>query len=147
MFFFGTFKHNLDDKSRCTIPTSFRDQLGKVVYGTRGLDNCISIYPEDTFINLCQKNASLDDFNETERQYKRVFAFSSSRYEIDKSGRITLTKDHLSRAAINKEVVIVGNYDHIEIWDRERFEEINKLQDDNFEKNAQSIALERRKTN
>ena len=90
---------------------------------------------------------SLDDFNETERQYKRVFAFSSSRYEIDKSGRITLTKDHLSRAAITKEVVIVGNYDHIEIWDRERFEEINKLQDDNFEKNAQSIALERRKTN
>lgn len=145
MFFFGTFKHNLDDKARCTIPTIFRDQLGKVVYGTKGLDSCISIYPEETFMKLCQQNALLDELNPAERQYKRTFFITSSKYEIDKSGRITLTKDHLSRAFINKEVVIVGNNDHIEIWDKDRFEEIDKLQNDNFEINAQQIALDRRK--
>ena len=100
MFFFGTFRHNLDDKARCTIPTSFRDQLGKVVYGTKGLDNCINIYPEETFMKICNSNSTLNDFNSAERQFKRLFFSTSFKYEVDKSGRITLTKDHLSRAGI-----------------------------------------------
>lgn len=147
MFFFGTFRHNLDDKARCTIPTSFRDQLGKVVYGTKGLDNCINIYPEETFMKICNSNSTLNDFNSAERQFKRLFFSTSFKYEVDKSGRITLTKDHLSRAGIDKEVVIVGNNDHIEIWDKETFEKVDEIQNDNYEANAQSIALSHKEEN
>lgn len=147
MFFFGTFRHNLDDKARCTIPNSFRDQLGKVVYGTKGLDNCINIYPEETFMKICNSNSTLNDFNSAERQFKRLFFSTSFKYEVDKSGRITLTKDHLSRAGIDKEVVIVGNNDHIEIWDKETFEKVDKMQNDNYEANAQSIALSHKEEN
>lgn len=144
MFFFGTFKHNLDDKSRCTIPNSFRDQLGKKVYGTKGLDNCINIYPEEAFMRLCQQNALLSDFDPAERQFKRLFFETSFKYEVDKSGRITLTKDHLQRAGIDREVVLVGNNDHIEIWNKTTFEELDTIQNENFESNAQSIAQSRK---
>lgn len=143
MFFFGTFKHNLDDKSRCTIPNSFRTSLGKTVYGTKGLDNCISVYPEEAFMKLCQEVSTLSDLNPYERQYKRLFFETSFKYEIDGSGRITLTKDHLNRANISKEVVIVGNNDHIEIYDKETFEKLDEIQNNNFEANAQTIALSR----
>ena len=119
MFFFGTFRHSLDDKSRCTLPNCFRDDLGKVVYATKGLDNCLNIYPEETFKVLCEKNA---------------------KYEVDKSGRITLSKNHLQIAGINKDIVIVGNNDHIEIWDKDIFEKIDALQNEEFESNAQLIA-------
>ena len=120
MFFFGTFRHSLDDKSRCTLPNCFRDDLGKVVYATKGLDNCLNIYPEETFKVLCEKNAKLN--------------------EVDKSGRITLSKNHLQIAGINKDIVIVGNNDHIEIWDKDIFEKIDALQNEEFESNAQLIA-------
>ena len=140
MFFFGTFRHNLDDKARCTIPTSFRDQLGKVVYGTKGLDNCINIYPEETFMKICNSNSTLNDFNSAERQFKRLFFSTSFKYEVDKSGRITLSKNHLQIAGINKDIVIVGNNDHIEIWDKDIFEKIDALQNEEFESNAQLIA-------
>lgn len=145
MFFFGTFNHSLDDKSRCTLPTRFRDKLGKKVYVTKGFDHCLNLYPEETFIAMAEKNASLDELSPEERQYRRIFFASSMDYDLDKAGRITLTKDHLSRAGITKEVVLVGNNDHIEIWDRAKFEEADQLQDENYEKNAQMIAMNRRK--
>ena len=66
-------------------------------------------------------------------------------YSIDKAGRITLTKEHLMKAGIKKDVVLVGNNDHIEIWDRETYENIDLLQDNNYELNAQIIAENRRR--
>jgi len=145
VFFFGTFNHNLDDKSRCTLPSKFREKLGTKVYVTKGFDHCLNLYSEETFLKLVEKYATLDELTPEERQYRRMFFSSSSDYEIDKSGRITLSKDHLQRASIVKEVVLVGNNDHIEIWDRDHFNEIDKLQEDNFEANAIKIAASRKK--
>lgn len=103
--------------------------------------------PEETFMKICNSNSTLNDFNSAERQFKRLFFSTSFKYEVDKSGRITLTKDHLSRAGIDKEVVIVGNNDHIEIWDKETFEKVDEMQNDNYEANAQSIALSHKEEN
>lgn len=140
MFFFGTFRHSLDDKSRCTLPNCFRDDLGKVVYATKGLDNCLNFYPEETFKVLCEKNAKLNELDSAQRRYQRMFFQTSFKYEVDKSGRITLSKNHLQIAGINKDIVIVGNNDHIEIWDKDIFEKIDALQNEEFESNAQLIA-------
>ena len=98
-------------------------------------------------MKICNSNSTLNDFNSAERQFKRLFFSTSFKYEVDKSGRITLTKDHLSRAGIDKEVVIVGNNDHIEIWDKETFEKVDEMQNDNYEANAQSIALSHKEEN
>lgn len=145
MFFFGTFNYHLDDKSRCSIPARFREKLGQVVYVTKGFDHCLYLFPEETFIEMAKKNAMLDELSPQERQYRRTFFASSMDYSIDKAGRITLTKEHLMKAGIKKDVVLVGNNDHIEIWDRETYENIDLLQDNNYELNAQIIAENRRR--
>lgn len=145
MFFFGTFNHNLDEKSRCTLPSKYREKLGSKVYVTKGFDHCLSLYPEDTFMKIAEQYASLDELSQEERYNRRMFFASSTEYEVDKAGRITLTRDHLQRAGITKAVVLVGNNDHIEIWDRDRYEMIDKDQDENFEKNAQIIAASKKK--
>lgn len=145
MFFFGTFNHSLDEKSRCTLPSRFRGSLGTTVYVTRGYDHCLYLYPEETFLKKAEKYAEFDELSSEERQNARLFFASSSEYLIDKAGRITLTKDHLNRAGITKEVVLVGYNDHIEIWDKDSYYDIDKLQDENFEKNAQMIAASRKK--
>ena len=64
--------------------------------------------------------------------------------KLDKAGRITLTKDHLNRAGITKEVVLVGNFDHIEIWDKDTYYNMDKYSDENFEANAQFISAQRK---
>lgn len=145
MFFFGTFFHNLDDKSRCTLPARFREALGSHVFVTKGFDHCLSLYPEVTFMEMVKQNAALNELSPTERQYRRMFFASSSDYDIDKAGRITLSKDHLLKAGISKEVVLVGNNDHIEIWDKSTYEKVYEEQEQLFEENAKSIAESRLK--
>lgn len=140
VLFFGTFNHNLDDKSRLTLPSKFREKIGSKVYVTKGFDHCLNLYPEDTFLTIADKYSQLNELSPEERQYRRAFFATSCDYDLDKAGRITLSKDQLQRASIEKEVVLVGNNDHIEIWDRKVFEEVDKLQDENFELNAQMIA-------
>lgn len=90
--------------------------------------------------------SSFSELSQEERQNARLFFASSSDYDVDKAGRITLSKDHLARAGITKEVVLVGNNDHLEIWDRNTYYAVDKLQDDNFEKNAQYISAQRKKS-
>ena len=55
MVFFGTYNHNLDDKSRCTLPSRFRDVLGTKVYVSRGYDHCLNLYTEDAFNKKVEK--------------------------------------------------------------------------------------------
>ncbi len=145
MFFFGTYNHNIDDKSRCTLPQKFREKLGSKVYVTKGYDHCLYIYPEETFLKIADEYSSMDELSPEERQNRRMFFASSIDYDVDKAGRITLTKDHLKRANLDKEVVLVGNGDHVEIWSRAQYEDMDKTADENFERNAQIIAASKKK--
>jgi MraZ protein len=144
MVFFGTYNHNLDDKSRCTLPSRFREALGTKVYVSRGYDHCLNLYTEEAFNKKVEKYSSFDELSPQERHNARLFFASSSEYIIDKAGRITLTKDHLNRAGIAKEVVLVGNFDHIEIWDKDTYYNMDKYSDENFESNAQFISAQRK---
>lgn len=138
--FFGTYFYHLDEKSRLILPQKMRDIIGSRCYVTKGFDNCLCLYPEETFIELSEKNARLNELVPEERTYKRTFFASSMDYEFDKVGRITLSKDHLARANITKDVVVVGNYDHVEIWDKDIYSQVSANDDASFEANAQAIA-------
>ena len=140
MVFFGTFSHNLDEKSRLTLPSRFREMLGTKVYVSRGYDHCLYLFTEEAFNKKVEKYSMFDELSPEESQNARLFFASSSEYQIDKAGRITLTKDHLNRASIAKEIILVGNFDHIEIWDKSTYEEMDKLSDANFEANALKIS-------
>ena len=139
MFFFGTYNHNLDDKSRLTLPSKLREKLGGTVYITLGLDKCLYIYPEETFNKLAEELSKYSDFNQDTRGYKRTFFSNSYPCDVDKQGRIQLTKDSLEKCNIKKDVMIIGVEDHIEIWDKERFYQMEEENEAAYENNAAKI--------
>ena len=143
--FYGTYVYRLDEKSLFVLPQKMRDAIGSKCYITKGFDNCLCLYPEETFVALSEKNSRLNDLIPEERHYKRTFFGSSSDYTLDKVGRITLSKDHLQRANIDKDVVIVGNFDHIEIWSKDTYDKISLSDDESYEANAKIIGEKKEK--
>lgn len=139
MFFIGTYYHSLDEKSRVTLPSKLREKLGSSVYINLGLDKCLAIYTEETFNKLVEEISSKSLFNPQVRSYKRIFFANSYQCDIDKQGRIQLNKEIKEKCSIDKDVVIIGIDDHIEIWDTERFAKMEEDNEANYEENASSL--------
>ena len=100
MAFHGTFEHTLDAKNRLTVPSKFRAALAGRVFLVKGLDRCISVYPEDTYSALTQGALSgLNPFSSEARDLKRIVYGGAMDVELDGAGRIMLPAGHLDHAA------------------------------------------------
>ena len=117
--FLGEFEHTIDDKNRLTLPARFREAFegGGVV--TRGMDGCLSVYTRDaweTFVSV--RLEGLDPFSREARQLGRFLFAGATDAEPDKQGRIMLPAPLVKHAKLDREVVVAGVRDHLEIWDR-----------------------------
>ena len=112
----GEHEHTLDDKNRLTLPARLREQLGDRVVVTRGLDGCVYVYAVAEWEQLAQRVGTLDPLSREARTMQRFFFGSGSDVEIDKQGRIVLPANLV--ADLQREVTVLGVYDHLEIWDR-----------------------------
>jgi MraZ protein len=122
MAFRGHFDHSLDAKKRLNVPAKFRDALPSGVVLAKGLEPCVTVWAPDTFETWTESFlANLNPVSPERRKLTRYFAGSSFDAELDSAGRVTLIRPLLEHAGIEKDVVVVGNLDHLEIWDRERW--------------------------
>mgnify|MGYP000205307811 CR=1 FL=1 len=118
--FSGFFVHTLDQKNRVFIPAEFRSKLGTefVVCTPPGSTDCIIIYTFEEWDRYFENLRVL--CKGTTRAYAERIASSSKRCVIpDKQGRITLSADHCAKAHLEKEALIVGVGNRIEIWNPE----------------------------
>ena len=123
MAFHGTFEHSLDAKNRLTVPARFRAALAGKVFLVRGPDPCISLYPEATYSSLTEAALEgMNPFSTQARELKRLFHSTATDTELDSAGRVMLTPRHLEHASIDREVVITGAGDCLELWDRSAWE-------------------------
>ena len=123
MAFHGTFEHTLDAKNRLTVPVKFRAALAGKVFLVRGADPCISLYPEPTYSELTEAALQgMNPFSTQARELKRMFYGNATDTELDSAGRVMLTPRHLEHAGIDREVVITGAGDCLELWDRSAWE-------------------------
>jgi MraZ protein len=122
--FHGTFEHSLDAKNRLTIPVKFRAALAGKVFLVRGVDPCVSVYPEATYTSLTEAALSgLNPFSPQARELKRMLYGNATDTELDSAGRVMLTQRHLEHGGIGgREVVITGAGDCLELWDRSAWE-------------------------
>jgi MraZ protein len=121
--FHGTFEHSLDAKNRLTVPSRFRAALSGKVFLVRGVDPCISLYPETTYTSLTAAALSgLNPFSPQARELKRMLYGNATDTELDSAGRVMLTPRQLEHARIDREVVITGAGDCLELWDRSAWE-------------------------
>ena len=120
--FMGEYQHNVDLKGRLIIPSKFREQLGDRVVVTKGLDGCLYLYSTEAWEAFLGKFGSMNLLSPEDRKLKRYFVAGASECEFDKQGRILLPSSLRNAAGIEKDVVLAGMIDYIEIWDKERWE-------------------------
>lgn len=137
--FFGEYNHNIDDKGRMSIPSKFRDELGEKFYVTKGLDQCLFVFPETEWKNFQEKLTELPLTKSTARKFSRFFYAGAMDYGLDKQGRINITPGLRKHAEIEKEVVIIGVGTRIEIWSKVTWESYNSPDNMNYDEIAEQM--------
>ena len=124
MAFTGTFDHNLDAKNRLTIPSKFRGDLSKGVFLSRAMEHCISLYPTATYTEMADAALAQvrNPLSQQGRELRRILYGNALETELDSAGRVMLTPKFLEHAGIDREVVITGVGDCLELWDRSAWE-------------------------
>lgn len=137
--YFGSFAHNLDDKGRLMIPRKMREELGYKVYIMKGFEGSLSLYDESGYQKLVNEFTRLSFNQQKVRDYLRLQFASTYEMDVDKLGRVQLPAALLTKYSISKEVLVLGIGDHIEVWDKAKYEEYENSIRDNFESIAEEI--------
>ena len=121
--FAGEYKHSIDDKGRLIIPSKIRQEIGKEIIITRGLDGCLFGYPKDTWKKRIEELNSLQYTKKDVRAFTRFFTSGAVTLDFDKQGRINIPNYLSDYASLGKDVVIIGVSDRIEIWSDKAWDE------------------------
>lgn len=135
----GEFHHNIDDKGRLVIPTKFREDLGQEFILTRGIEKCLYVYSKTEWEKLVGKLNTLPFTKKVTRTFTRFFYSGATACEFDKSGRMSITSPLVSYAGLDKECIIIGVNDHLEIWDSKAFEKFMNDNSDIIEDIAENL--------
>jgi len=129
--FIGEYQYSLDLKRRLAIPVKLRDIFKGRAVITKGLDGCLFIYPVEVWDEIAKKLGSLPLGEKKTRQFVRLFLAGASETDVDKQGRILIPRYLSKFANLKKEIVIVGLYDRLEVWNKGSWEKsINKAEKD-----------------
>ncbi len=137
--FLGEYQHALDNKGRITIPARFRELLGERFVATKGLDNCIFLYPLDEWKTIEEKLHALPLTRADARSFVRFFFSGASELELDKQGRTVLSGNLRNYAQIEKDVAVIGVGARIEIWSLDKWERYNESAAASYEEIAEQM--------
>ncbi len=118
----GEYKHKMDQKGRVIIPARFRDELGSQFVATRGLDNCLFVYPMQEWGILEEKLASLPITSKNARTFSRFFFSGATECELDKQGRMSIPANLRDFACLDKQIVIIGLSNRLELWAEDKWD-------------------------
>lgn len=121
--FLGEAKHSLDTKGRVILPSEFRDQLADGAVVSKGLDGCLWIYPRKDFETMAAELYEKAKRGTRERHAARALFGGAKEVVPDKQGRIPIPQALREYALLDRDVFIVGQFTHLEIWDAPRWRE------------------------
>src|SRR5512142_3110141 len=129
--FFGSHHHTIDEKGRLTLPAKWRSELAGGVVVTRGLDECLFIFPKAKFeaiaAEIDEQGIALADA----RAWARYFLGMAADAETDKQGRVLLPQNLRDFAGLDGEVIVIGVVSRVEVWQPERYKQANtKIESD-----------------
>lgn len=118
LMFIGEFSHTIDTKSRLAIPAKFRGALLEGAIVTKGFEKSLFLFTKTEWQKSGEKLANLPFYKSNNRAIARLMLGSAMEVTLDKQGRIILP-DYLKKfAGLRKQIVIIGLYNRLEIWDR-----------------------------
>jgi len=135
--FRGTSHHTIDAKGRIIIPARFRDYIKsdeRAGVMVSAMDGCLLAFPFEEWSKIEEKILSLAETSEYMRQFRRLFIGGAHECPCDKQERILIPPTLRQRAALEKEIALVGVLRHFEIWSLEKLEEQQMALEKNMQK-------------
>ncbi|MBO4399329.1 MAG: division/cell wall cluster transcriptional repressor MraZ [Lachnospiraceae bacterium] len=123
----GKFEHSIDAKGRMIVPSKFREDLGDSFVATLGLDGCLYLFSDAGWEKFTSQLETLPGTKD-HRRAKRYFMANAASCDIDKQGRTLVPAALREQAGIDKDVVLVGMIDKIEMWSKDRFEALDSFE-------------------
>lgn len=117
----GEYRYTLDTKKRLAIPARFRKELGQKVIITKGLDNCLVVYPVKEWKILSEKLSKLPSSRLDARGFARIMLAGAVDVNLDKAGRILIPQYLKKYAVLKKNIVLLGLSNRIEVWDEAKW--------------------------
>lgn len=137
--FMGEYHHSIDNKGRMIVPSKFRDELGEMFIITRGLDQCLFGYPLTEWALIEEKLKGLPLTKKDARAFTRFFFSGATESELDKQGRINIPAPLLQYAKLEKECVVLGVSNRIEIWSKQIWEDYFSQSEESFAEIAENM--------
>lgn len=136
----GEYSHSIDTKGRLIMPAKLKEDIGEKFIITKGLDGCLFVYSQKEWQAFEEKLRTLSTYQRDARALTRFFLAGATECETDKQGRFLIASNLREFAGLEKEVVIIGVLDKIEIWSKDKWlkysEEENMAADEIAEKMA-----------
>ncbi|PJE51021.1 MAG: cell division/cell wall cluster transcriptional repressor MraZ [Candidatus Yanofskybacteria bacterium CG10_big_fil_rev_8_21_14_0_10_36_16] len=132
----GEYKHTIDAKKRISIPAKLRREIGDKTVLTRGLDNCLFLFPMKEWEQLAEKLGKLPFGQGDTRGFVRLLLSGAVEVEVDQLGRVLIPDYLRDYGMLKKKAIVAGLFNRLEIWDDQRWGEYK----DKLEKNSDQIA-------
>ena len=139
MMFMGEYSHTIDTKGRLIIPAKLREQLGETCIMSKSYDNCLAIYTTEVFTAKAMQMMKQPNNKVGVRGLKRQLFANATELEFDRQGRILVPATLREFAKLQKEVMVLGIGDHVEIWNREHWLAYQEDMDDNMEQLSENM--------
>ena len=141
--FRGRHQHALDEKGRLSIPSRFRDIIaqdhdGKLI--VTNLPHCLVAYTPDQWELIESRTSRLSNVKSNVQSFLRYFYSGATECELDRQGRILIPPSLREAANLDRQVVVAGMFNRIEIWNQDRWEEEMKKAVENFEDISDELA-------
>jgi MraZ protein len=130
--FTGTYTPKLDDKGRLFLPAKFREAMAGGLVVTRGQEHALDIRTKPDFEAFTAKFRSAPQTDARVRAYGRMLFALASEQVPDKQGRITLTPELRKYASLERECVVIGVFDRVEVWEPSAWAEYSERQEPAF---------------
>ena len=131
----GQYTHSIDSKKRLSLPAKFRGELGDKVIITKGVENCLVVYTQKEWEVISSKLGNLPISQGEARSFTRHLLASATEIDLDKLGRVLIPDYLKDYASLQKNAVICGLSNRLEIWDEKKWDDYRK----NAEKGVEEI--------
>jgi MraZ protein len=138
--FVGTFEHSLDDKGRVVLPATFRSHLADKGFISQ-LDDCLGLWTEEGFDEIAQLLRQKVREGQADQDALRAFSSAAAEVRTDTQGRITIPQRLRNVAALDRDVVVIGRIERIEIWDVTRWQAVSTTADESLSQAVRALGL------
>ena len=146
VYFASEYEVKIDAKGRMVLPAKVKSNLpqesGANIVLSRGFEPCLVLRPQSEFFKILQKLQGLNQFDAANRNFQRKMLAGSTDMELDANGRFLIPRSMMNYAQLDKEAIIVGMGDRLEIWNPQIYEKFLNDDPEEFAKMAQEIFAE-----